>query len=223
MAHLSEYRTVLVLSARELRASVKEIAARATKQQLRQPQPCMPGDGQRVGWNTMHWKIPLPLLLTILATAALGDLAQGFSPGLPATRAVTDSKTILLLSPSESPKGSSDDEQPPNENEVDSEEDSLFVESLRQAANSKLGSPIPASEFAEKSANQAENDFLQAMQDAREEMAKAKEESGGNVDDAIQKVLGKIQKEEQMLEKIEKEWNQNDKENLDEDPSASFQ
>ena len=96
-----------------------------------------------------------------------------------------------------------------------------FLESFRQAANSKLGSPIPSSGLCDESANQAENEFLKAMQDAKQEFALAKKQTGGNVDGAVDVVMGKIQEEEEFVEGLEKELRTQEEKESDDDSSSS--
>lgn len=156
--------------------------------------------------------------LTLLA-AGSHEAAKAFSFEVPSRQVLRPSFTRLLSTPQENMN-----ENEEERNEDEKEDNTLFLESLRQAANSKLGAPIPSSEFVAKSTNQAENEFLRAMQEARQEFIDAKEQRGGDVDDAIQMVMGKMQRQEETLEKMEEEWSQEaDEEDDGEDNSMSFQ
>ena len=93
---------------------------------------------------------------------------------------------------------------PTQPKQVEEEDDGLFLESFRQAANAKLGAPIPPTPFEAQAAQQAEDAFLKAMQEAQQEFAKAKQERGGDVDGAAEAILKKMQTEEDLLESLER-------------------
>ena len=148
--------------------------------------------------------------LVVAASAlAFGSVAVAFVPCQSSMPSATSSRcrrtqrTIHFLSPAPQEEGDSEDGNDDTESAA-ADDDVGFWASFKEAANKKLGAPIPATDYEAKAAQRAENDFLRAMQEAKNRFAQAKNETGGNLDEAVGKVMGEIQEKEQLLENLEK-------------------
>lgn len=84
--------------------------------------------------------------------------------------------------------------------------DVSFYASLREAKNSKLGAPIPTTDFVARATVDSENEFLGAMKNAKAEFAEAKEATG-SVDGAVDRILDGMRREEEL----EAAWEQHQK------------
>jgi hypothetical protein len=84
--------------------------------------------------------------------------------------------------------------------------DDEFYRDLENAKKEKMGMDIPKEQAAE-AARDLENEFLKAMQETRTEFEEAKDELGS--DGAIDLLLGKIQKEDEIREEERKEFENN--------------
>lgn len=166
-------------------------------------------------------------VLVSLAASALvfGSVAVAFVPRQSTMPSVSVSRchrrrqrTIhIILSSSPQEEGDSEDAN----DDTKSADDVGFWASFKEAANKKLGAPIPITDYEAKAAQQAENDFLKAMQEAKNSFAQAKNEAGGNLDEAMGKVMGEIQEEEQFLENLEK-FTKDDDGGIEEQHSEDF-
>lgn len=164
--------------------------------------------------------VSLPVAASALA---FGCVAMAFVPrhsSMPSARCSRcrrTQRTIHILSSLPQEEGDSEDAKDDTESDDD---DVGFWASFKEAANKKLGAPIPATDYEAKAARRAENDFLKAMQEAKDRFAQAKNETGGNLDEAMGKVLGEIQEKEQLLDNLEKSIKNDDDGNEQDD---SFQ
>ena len=158
--------------------------------------------------------------------------AFAFGPSLvpldgPPLRSLPWKKASYLTSPTTSIHSTNDsgdeesaDSNPPDpSNPNDADDDSPFLESFRRAANAKLGTPIPSTPFETTAARQAEQEFRKAMRNAKQEFQSLQKETN-TVDEAVERVLGRIRSEEDALEQLEQSLRKDERTSEEEDDES---